>query len=198
MPLILKSVTRRPRLPVPPIPVIKGNVNRDLAVLRPENQNATHVTPRIAKLATGWFKERLVVVGSHPPRDPSIPYDRLLLRVRTFVQRVFARRDIRYRQEQRIRPRSRWLKYITIDGIDYAVRYHLFFSCLAYVLCRLEMLLLLPLGVMKGNQLLKCRIQQTYLKLPPWQIIFGDRLFALIHVAHPTQPLQVWKDCLHQ
>lgn len=123
-PPILKSITRPPRHRVPPVIVIKGNGNRDLAVLRPENQNATHVTLRIAKLATSFFKERLVVLGPQPPRDPIIPHDKLLWRVQTFVQRVFMRRDIRYRQEQRIRPRSRWLKYITIDGNDYAVWYH--------------------------------------------------------------------------
>jgi len=123
-PPILRPITRRPRHRVPPVIEIKGNGNRDLAVLRPENQNATHVTPRVAKLATPYFKECLVVLGPQPPRDPIIPYDKLLLRVRTFVQRVSMRRDIRYRQEQRIRPRSRWLKYITIDGNDYAVWYH--------------------------------------------------------------------------
>lgn len=44
-----------------------GNI--DLAVLRPENQNPTHVTALIDKLAEGLFRERLVVVGP-PPRRP--------------------------------------------------------------------------------------------------------------------------------
>ena len=125
-PPILKTATRRPRLRVPPVMEIKGSGSRDLAVLRPENQNATHVTPRIAKLATGLFRELLVIVGPHLPCDPIIPYGDLLLRVKTFVQRVSMRRDIRYRPEQRIRPRSRWLKYITIDQNDYAVRFYQF------------------------------------------------------------------------
>lgn len=48
-----------------------GNV--DLAVLRPEAQNPTHVTPLIAKLAAGLFRENLVVVGPPPqPLNPSI------------------------------------------------------------------------------------------------------------------------------
>ena len=34
----------------------------DLAVLRPENQNTTHVTPLIDSLAQGWFHEHLHVV----------------------------------------------------------------------------------------------------------------------------------------
>lgn len=121
-PVILRFAEPRPRLQVPPVAVITSRGSKDLAVLRPENQNATHVTPRIAKLATGWFKERLVVVGPPPRVDPGIPYDDLLKRVKEFVLRVSMRREIRFRPaEQRIRPGSRWLKYITIDGNDYAV-----------------------------------------------------------------------------
>lgn len=41
--------------------------NPDLAVLRPENQLRTHVTPRIAALAAGLFREQLVVLGRHLP-----------------------------------------------------------------------------------------------------------------------------------
>ena len=41
--------------------------NPDLAVLRPENQNQTHVTPLIAALAAGLFREQLVVLGRHLP-----------------------------------------------------------------------------------------------------------------------------------
>ncbi|KAI0041890.1 hypothetical protein FA95DRAFT_636925 [Auriscalpium vulgare] len=40
----------------------------DLAVLRPEHQNPTHVTPLIEKLAHGLFRESLVVVGDRPAR----------------------------------------------------------------------------------------------------------------------------------
>jgi DNA (cytosine-5)-methyltransferase 1 len=104
--------------------VITSKGSKDLAVLRPENQNATHVTPRIAKLATGWFKEQLVVVGPTPRVEPGIPYDNLWKRVKEFVRRVSVRREIRFRSaQQRLRPGSRWLKYITIDGNDYAVWY---------------------------------------------------------------------------
>ena len=44
--------------------------NLDLAVLRPENQRQTHVTPRIAALATGLFREQLVVLGRRPSAAP--------------------------------------------------------------------------------------------------------------------------------
>lgn len=121
-PPILRSVEPRLRLQVPPVAVITSKGSKDLAVLRPENQNATHVTPRISKLANGWFREQLVGVGPPPRVEPGIPYDDLWKRVKEFVQRVSMRREIRFRSaEQRLRPRSRWLKYITIDGNDYAV-----------------------------------------------------------------------------
>lgn len=45
-----------------------GNI--DLHVLRPENQNQTHVTPRIDHLAWGLFHERLHVVGP-PTKRPT-------------------------------------------------------------------------------------------------------------------------------
>lgn len=41
--------------------------NLDLAVLLPENQHQTHVTPRIAALAADLFREQLVVLGRHLP-----------------------------------------------------------------------------------------------------------------------------------
>lgn len=41
--------------------------NPDIAVLRPENQHPTHVTPRIAALAAGLFREQLVVLGRQLP-----------------------------------------------------------------------------------------------------------------------------------
>lgn len=40
--------------------------NVDLAVLRPENQNRTHVTPLIDQLASKLFREQLVIVGPRP------------------------------------------------------------------------------------------------------------------------------------
>lgn len=44
---------------------LTGNV--DLAVLHPENQSRTHVTPLIDKLAVGLFQEHLEVVGAKQP-----------------------------------------------------------------------------------------------------------------------------------
>lgn len=42
--------------------------NPDLAVLRPENQNPTHVTPLVDTLALGLFREHLQVIGAAPKR----------------------------------------------------------------------------------------------------------------------------------
>jgi DNA (cytosine-5)-methyltransferase 1 len=53
----------QPRAP----PKISLRRDIDLAVLRPENQNPTRVTPRIAKLAEGYFREEIMVVGGAPP-----------------------------------------------------------------------------------------------------------------------------------
>ncbi|KAJ6575500.1 S-adenosyl-L-methionine-dependent methyltransferase [Mycena capillaripes] len=44
--------------------------NPDLALLKAENQSATHVTPLIAELAKGYFEETLEVIGS-PPVPPN-------------------------------------------------------------------------------------------------------------------------------
>ncbi|KAG6331286.1 hypothetical protein ID866_7799 [Astraeus odoratus] len=114
----ISELTRRK---APPIPEIEYKGNPDLAVLRPENQVPTHVTPRIAQLATGLFKERLRVVGRRPQPERSLPHPELTERVKGFLMRVNMRRRIEFRPQQRLRPRSRYLKYLTIDGVDYAV-----------------------------------------------------------------------------
>ncbi|KAH9984055.1 S-adenosyl-L-methionine-dependent methyltransferase, partial [Russula compacta] len=58
-----------PHLPARRVPsrLPSGVGSLDLAVLRPENQHPTHVTPRIAALATGLFREQLVVLGRRLP-----------------------------------------------------------------------------------------------------------------------------------
>ncbi|KAH8997167.1 S-adenosyl-L-methionine-dependent methyltransferase [Lactarius hatsudake] len=57
------------RAPFRLLPATMGNL--DLAVLRPENQRPTHVTPRIAELAAGLFREQLVVLGRRPSAAPA-------------------------------------------------------------------------------------------------------------------------------
>lgn len=105
----------------PPIPDIEYKGNPDLAVLRPENQVPTHVTPRISQLALGLFRERLRVVGPQPATEPDLPRTDLTERVKGFLMRVSMRRRLEFSPQQRLRPRSRYLKYVTIDGLDYNV-----------------------------------------------------------------------------
>ncbi|KAJ7492258.1 S-adenosyl-L-methionine-dependent methyltransferase [Mycena latifolia] len=56
----------RPRRPQPRNQTFLGNP--DLALLKSENQSATHVTPFIAELAKGYFEETLQVMGAAPPK----------------------------------------------------------------------------------------------------------------------------------
>jgi DNA (cytosine-5)-methyltransferase 1 len=58
--------SRVPLRSVPPRLLASTIGNLDLAVLRPENQRPTQVTPRIAALAAGLFREQLVVLGRRP------------------------------------------------------------------------------------------------------------------------------------
>ncbi|KAJ7109832.1 S-adenosyl-L-methionine-dependent methyltransferase [Mycena epipterygia] len=50
----------------PPVPRQAFLGNPDLALLKSENQSATHVTPFIAGLAKDYFEENLEVVGAQP------------------------------------------------------------------------------------------------------------------------------------
>ncbi|KAF8131609.1 S-adenosyl-L-methionine-dependent methyltransferase [Boletus edulis] len=95
--------------------------NLDLAVLRENNLNPTHVTPRIAKIARGLFRENLWVVASKPHGEPAeAPKNDLALRLQGFLMRAQNRRRVQYRPDQRIR-HSRWLKHILIDEVKYEI-----------------------------------------------------------------------------
>jgi len=101
--------------------------NLDLAVLRPENQNPTHVTPLIESLATGLFLENLVVVGPRPVPRNEDAIQRLkrlaLLRLRRLMEKAFQHKKlITFTREQRLHPRSQWYKSVMIDRETYSVR----------------------------------------------------------------------------
>ncbi|KAH7886266.1 S-adenosyl-L-methionine-dependent methyltransferase [Phlebopus sp. FC_14] len=115
------SVSNVIRAASPPVPNIEYAGNPDIAVLQRKNQVTTHVTPHIARLSTGLFKEQLRVVGSRPVPDPEPPYRDLTQRVQGFLMRVATRRRVEFRPQQRMAARSQWLKYVTIDGVDYKV-----------------------------------------------------------------------------
>jgi DNA (cytosine-5)-methyltransferase 1 len=98
----------------------------DLAVLRPENQNPTQVTPSIKDLATGWFRERLDIIGNRP-RTPDESLVRRQKRetadwLRLLVQRAWrSHRNLSFDNGQRLKNRADWSRSVVIDGETYNV-----------------------------------------------------------------------------
>lgn len=128
------GATRRyQKLIFPKVRTLLGNV--DLAVLRPENQNPTHVTPLIATLTAGFFREMLVVVGP-PPTPPNKDLVKqqerqAFLRLCDLIMKAARpKRTIRVRDDQRLKPRSYWVKAVEVDGETYAVCSFTQFICL--------------------------------------------------------------------
>ena len=100
--------------------------NPDLAVLKAENQNVTHVTPRIAELIQGLVKEEICVIGARPPPQDTAwleslrqkEYKNLCLVIK---KARTTKRDIDWRKEDRIDPKSDHVHSVTIDGQRYSV-----------------------------------------------------------------------------
>ncbi|EMD32847.1 hypothetical protein CERSUDRAFT_99217 [Gelatoporia subvermispora B] len=103
----------------------------DVLVLRPENQTPTSVTPFIARLAYGLFRERFVVLGPRPKMLDANTYtdvarkkDRNMLwytiseghRLEKATQHT---RNVVFRMSDRIR--DEFFKCVTVDGIQYKV-----------------------------------------------------------------------------
>ncbi|KAI0718349.1 S-adenosyl-L-methionine-dependent methyltransferase [Cerioporus squamosus] len=78
--------TRRPKLKEG---LMLGNL--DLAVLRPENQNPTHITPLLDNLARGLFHERMYVVGPRTKRPSRHEIKRRQQDVRSYVCKLLYR-----------------------------------------------------------------------------------------------------------
>jgi len=102
-----------------------GNI--DLAVLKAENQNTTHVTPRIAKLAQGLFREEIEVVGPPPPpinkaQVESEKKRQYLTLKALYGQAKKARKKVDYKKEDRISVRDDMYKAAQVDGVVYNVR----------------------------------------------------------------------------
>jgi DNA (cytosine-5)-methyltransferase 1 len=119
----------RPSRSHPQLRRLPGNV--DLAVLRRENQTATHVTPRIDSYAHGLFREQLCVVGPPPirPRGPS-PVQAQEMRVRLLQLLEKAsdghRPAIEMRRDKRLNSRSVWMTEVKIDGEVFSVSLQFF------------------------------------------------------------------------
>lgn len=119
--------------------------NPDLAVLKAENQNPTHVTPRIAALAQGLVREELVVVGPPPPvRNKDLlqiekkkAYDHLCGLI------VKAKKEFKavdYRKEDRVSVHSEFYKAVEVEKEIYRV------NSLIYILFRVSIYFLQQIG----------------------------------------------------
>ncbi|TFK17694.1 S-adenosyl-L-methionine-dependent methyltransferase [Coprinopsis marcescibilis] len=100
--------------------------NKDLWVLRPENQNPTHVTPLIASLAKGLVLEELKVVGP-PPRAPNrAALEEQRKKRQAQVIRLIKRgrnpnRKYYWRREDKLSAGSAYLSRITVEDEEYKV-----------------------------------------------------------------------------
>lgn len=52
-------------------PQTRRSKNPDVFYLHPDHQTQTHVTPIVAALSTGWFREKLQRVGTALPDKPA-------------------------------------------------------------------------------------------------------------------------------
>lgn len=100
--------------------------NLDLAVMKPENQNSTHVTPRIAKLAFGLFREEVEVVGPPPPPVNKALVEGEKRRAYENLKKLYAqakktRKNVDYKKDDRIRVGEDMYKAVQIDGVVYNV-----------------------------------------------------------------------------
>ena len=101
-----------------------GNI--DLAVLKAENQNATHVTPRIAKLAQGLFREDIEVVGPPPLPINKVQVEKerktqyLTLKA-LYGQAKKTRKKVDYKKDDRISVGDDIYKAVQVDGVVYNV-----------------------------------------------------------------------------
>jgi DNA (cytosine-5)-methyltransferase 1 len=95
-------------------------------VLKVENQNPTHVTPRIAALADGLVRETLEVVG---PRVPTRKRDHLQLekkKAHDYLCRLIAKakkevKDIDYKKDDRVSVHSEFYKAVEVEKEIYRV-----------------------------------------------------------------------------
>ncbi|KAF8346872.1 S-adenosyl-L-methionine-dependent methyltransferase [Amanita rubescens] len=93
--------------------------NQDLAVLKPENQSVTHVTPRIAELIRGLVREEIYVIGARPPPLDSNRNEKqkAYIELCALIQRArIIRKDIDWKKEDRLAPGSDYVYSVTIDG----------------------------------------------------------------------------------
>ena len=95
-------------------------------MLKAENQGPTRVTPRIAKLAAGYFRDEIKVVGSAPPplNKASLEATRKRARRRLWKLIESTRRlkaNIDHNKKHKIKVGEDYYSEVTIDKIPYKV-----------------------------------------------------------------------------
>ena len=100
--------------------------NQDLAVLKPENQSVTHVTPRIAELIQGLVREEIYVIGARPPpldsnRNETLKQKAYIELCASIKRARVIKKDIDWKKEDRLVPGSDYVHSVTIDGQKYCV-----------------------------------------------------------------------------
>jgi DNA (cytosine-5)-methyltransferase 1 len=112
--------------------------NPDLAVLKAENQNPTHVTPRIAALAQGLVREELVVVGPPPPArnkdllniEKKKAYDHLCRLIAKAKKEI---KDIDYQKKDRVSVHSEFYKAVEVEKEIYRVYFLIYILFLVFI-----------------------------------------------------------------
>ncbi|KAF9444348.1 S-adenosyl-L-methionine-dependent methyltransferase [Macrolepiota fuliginosa MF-IS2] len=104
--------------------LIVGLGNPDNAVLKPENQNATHVTPLIASLVRGYVNEELIVVGPPPKKVDEMVLEQRrrkgLMSLWKLIEKAKGGMlDVDWRKEDRVNPRSNYLRKVWVGGEHY-------------------------------------------------------------------------------
>ncbi|KAK2464749.1 hypothetical protein APHAL10511_003167 [Amanita phalloides] len=100
--------------------------NPDLAVLKPENQNVTHVTPRIAELIQGFVREEIYVIGARPPlpdkKQIEVLEQNAYARLCSLIRRAHTtKKSIDWNKEDRLVPGSDYVRSMNIDDQKYHV-----------------------------------------------------------------------------
>ncbi|KAI0640019.1 S-adenosyl-L-methionine-dependent methyltransferase [Trametes polyzona] len=110
----------------PPRPVQQASLtgNLDLAVLRPENQNPTHVSALVDSLALGLFHEHLKVVGPRPKplaRGARTQRQKAMQIALAELANRFAdeKTDVVFPARERLK--DQYWKAVIIDGVRYEI-----------------------------------------------------------------------------
>jgi hypothetical protein len=156
---------------------LQGNI--DSAVLRRENQTATHVTPRIDAYAHGLFREQLCVVGP-PPACPIGPTQAQMLEMRKRLLDLLAKAsaghqpNIELRNGNRLASRSVWMTEVVIDKEVFGVSLCLCSMFWSDILSSLVIVSLFQWDKTANNRLRNCRlIHESYTMTRSWRTSFG-------------------------